>query len=166
MGVGLALVGTKHSVEGEDRDNRWLDSPYQQGLQCLYLQLQWACWVWSACGPRAESDPVPLCPQTGPKETDDIRQQTTLPTYILTCHLYGSCWQHKTHLKCLKWTLPTAVSAYTLQLSIDNRDLRAHKLQMSYNYINLDGLTQASKHTDLLIYSILELGNKQYFGLI
>lgn len=29
--------------------------------------------------PQAESDPAPLCPQTGPKETDDTRQQTTLP---------------------------------------------------------------------------------------
>lgn len=74
---------------------------------CFYLLLHLACW---ACSSRADSDPVLLCPQMGPKETDDTQQQTTQPILGLCCHLYG-CWHHRTHLKCLKWLLSAAGSA-------------------------------------------------------
>lgn len=98
-------------------------SLYQQGPWCFYLLLHLACWAWSACSPRADSDPVPLCPQMGPKETDDTRQQTTLPINRLCCHLYG-CWHYRTHLKCLKWLLSAAGSAHRLWCSIKMRSLK------------------------------------------
>lgn len=110
-------------------------SLYQQGPWCFYLLLHLACWAWSACSPRADSDPVPLCPQMGPKETDDTWQQTTLPIYRLRCHLYG-CWHYRTHLKCLKWLLSTAGSAHRLWCSIDKRGLQnLNKINTYSNYL-------------------------------